>query len=431
MNCTELLEKTISDERLELLRMTGSTGDSAGVRTFLVGGAVRDVIAERTGPDLDVMVEGDAIEFARNVATTSGCGVKTHPEFGTATLIFDNIHLDLATARTETYAKPGALPVVSPATIEEDLRRRDFSINAMCISLNSATFGELLDPLGGLDDLRNGLIRVLHDNSFIDDPTRLFRAIRFKCRFGFDYHKDTWKLMKKAIADDALDAVSGARIKKELQLMLKEERRGWIMNECHRMRLDSAITAGIVFVGRLVSPEDHVAFAFTRVGGCAESAEISEYDCWIVYLAAITRSGNSNVTNAFADRISLDKKERDVLIESLILPGRVFDTIAEFDDEEIGIADLMDSLSYQSIVYIYAAVDDETRKRIELYCNELRHIRLEINGNDVIEMGVKPSKDVDEVLREVLRMKRKGEIETKEEELEKARELAAQMAGSE
>ncbi|HVO33249.1 MAG TPA: hypothetical protein VMU17_04980, partial [Elusimicrobiota bacterium] len=191
---------------------------------YLVGGCVRDILLGRPSLDVDIVVEGPADALARGVAKDLKAKLVSHPTFLTHTLYFSQSkHLDIAAARTETYAEPAALPAVEAASLQEDLYRRDFSINAMALSLNAEDFGHLWDPFGGVDDLRNGKLRVLHAESFKDDPTRLFRAARFSGRFGYalDWRSREWLL--ESIEQQLPARLSGARLREELIPILMED----------------------------------------------------------------------------------------------------------------------------------------------------------------------------------------------------------------
>ena len=190
---------------------------------YLVGGTVRDILLGERNFDVDVVVEGDAIELARAVAGELDGRVRAHKKFGTAVVLYgDDERLDLVTARSETYHAPAALPTVSPGTIEEDLHRRDFTINAMAVSLKGENLGELVDPFEGRADLGAERIRVLHDRSFIDDPTRILRAIRYEDRYGFRMDEHTVELARDCIATGHVGDLSGARLRDELMALLEE-----------------------------------------------------------------------------------------------------------------------------------------------------------------------------------------------------------------
>jgi tRNA nucleotidyltransferase (CCA-adding enzyme) len=182
---------------------------------------VRDLLLGVPNLDLDFVVEGDAIGLAKEFAEAVDGKLTVHPMFNTATVKLDKWKVDFAMARTEIYAKPGALPTVKPGTLKTDLFRRDFTINAMAVCLNHEHYGELIDLYGGLDDLKNKLIRVLHEKSFSDDATRIWRAIRYEQRLGFRIEPDTLKLMKRD--RKMLKTVGGYRLRHELELVLSEK----------------------------------------------------------------------------------------------------------------------------------------------------------------------------------------------------------------
>jgi len=190
---------------------------------YLVGGYVRDSTLGRESVDIDVVVEGDGVKIGRELNAKLGGKLTSHAEFGTATIAIDSRRVDLASARTEKYPSPAQLPHVYPSTIVEDLNRRDFTINAIAMSISKENFGEIFDPFGGMTDIKKKLIRILHRNSFIDDPTRIFRALRYKNRFSFKLEDETERLMKEAIAEGMIDKLSGQRIINELELIFHED----------------------------------------------------------------------------------------------------------------------------------------------------------------------------------------------------------------
>lgn len=207
----------------QLLRSAARLALARAAAPYLVGGSVRDLLLGRPAVDLDVVVVGDAVAVAADLAAETGAALRTHARFGTATLNWpDGRQLDLITARHERYPAPGALPAVTPGTLDDDLRRRDFTINAIAISLALEAFGRPVDPLGGRDDLARGLVRVLHDASFRDDPTRLLRAIRYAGRLGFALEPLTLRLLREAVAAGATATVSTDRLAHEFTRLLAE-----------------------------------------------------------------------------------------------------------------------------------------------------------------------------------------------------------------
>ena len=201
--------------------MTAVDGPYGGV--YLVGGTVRDILLGEPSFDVDIAVEGDAIAFARSLAEALDGRVRAHDKFGTAVVLYgDDERVDVVTARTESYESPGALPTVAPGSIEDDLFRRDFTINAMAASLAGDDRGQLVDPFEGRADLEAGRIRVLHDRSFLDDPTRIFRAIRYENRYGFRMDEHTATLAHDAVALGHVHDLSGARMREELIALFEE-----------------------------------------------------------------------------------------------------------------------------------------------------------------------------------------------------------------
>ena len=219
-----------------ILKAAGHIGDIYKFRVFAVGGFVRDMQLGEDNLDIDIVVEGDGLKLARKLTKDLNGSLTVHKFFGTATIntyckntaklqntLEQEIRIDIATARKEIYKHPADYPRVIFSTVEDDLGRRDFTINAMAVSLNRGSFGDILDPYNGRKDLKGGIIRVLHDNSFLDDPTRIFRAIRFEQRYSFKTDSKTMFLMKSAIQSGMLDRLSRQRIIKEKRLIKKEK----------------------------------------------------------------------------------------------------------------------------------------------------------------------------------------------------------------
>ena len=214
-------QSSISRGILDLLRQIGGRTQ---LPICIVGGFVRDLLLGRENLDLDIVVEGDAITFSRELGEIWGWEVQTHQQFGTATMIQPSgARIDFATARSETYGHHGALPLVSPGTIEDDLSRRDFSINALAVRLNADGFGVLIDRFDGVKDLRSGRVRALHSESFLDDPTRIFRAVRYEVRYGFQIEAKDQERIREALHQGVLDLISGERIRNEINHILAED----------------------------------------------------------------------------------------------------------------------------------------------------------------------------------------------------------------
>lgn len=220
----ESLEKKLGAPVVEILEAAGREAERLGFRAFLVGGVVRDLHRGVDNNDIDIVIEGDGIRFAQVFARRYDARLKSYQRFGTATITFPTgFKVDVATARLEIYDRPAALPRVRPGRIEDDMRRRDFTVNAMAIALSPSSFGKIMDPFGGRADIAQRKIRILHDRSFIDDPTRIFRAVRFEARLGFRLETSTEARILDAVASGVLDRLEDYRLAAEMELILKEE----------------------------------------------------------------------------------------------------------------------------------------------------------------------------------------------------------------
>lgn len=217
------MKKDLPADIYNVLRLIGKLAERSNAKAHIVGGFVRDLLLGRKNLDVDIVVEPDGIEFAKILAKELEARLVTHKRFGTATIFTKRCkRIDIATARTERYERPGALPSVKSSSIKNDLLRRDFTVNAVAASLNPGSFGALIDFYGGCRDIKKGLIRVLHDKSFIDDPTRIFRAVRFEQRFNFKIDKHTIKLIRNAVNLKMPERIEKYRIRNEMSLILKE-----------------------------------------------------------------------------------------------------------------------------------------------------------------------------------------------------------------
>jgi len=223
MKITERMKRNVSPAMQRILHQAGVLASEMGFHVYAVGGMVRDLLLGLQTIDVDIVVEGQGIHFARSLADRLHAKVKCHERFGTATITFpDQLRVDVATARTEFYERPAALPRVTPGFIRDDMRRRDFTINALAVSLMPGEFGRLLDLFHGVRDLRERRIRVIHEQSFIDDPTRIFRAVRFEARLGFRMVRSTEQLLVEALSRFILSELEDYRIATELRLILEE-----------------------------------------------------------------------------------------------------------------------------------------------------------------------------------------------------------------
>jgi tRNA nucleotidyltransferase (CCA-adding enzyme) len=372
---------------------------------YLVGGTVRDLLLYRPPRfDFDLAVVGDAEAFARELTERLGGRLTTHGRFGTATVTYDEgAHVDVAAARTETYASPGALPDVAPAaTIQEDLSRRDFTINAMAIELPSA---RLIDPFEGVPHLGERLVRVLHEQSFVDDPTRIFRAARYETRLGFRMDPKTETLALLAVPE--VRNLSGARVREELFAIFEEEEPEPTLARLHALGVDTAL--GVSFPERPSSVQD-------RLRGLNDLYGLGLPRWHLGLLSVRAPDGwldEIKVTRRVADSVQAAHREEPFLSAS----------IAGRRHEPAQIVEAVERSGPDTALYALALGELPSLRQ---YFERLRSVELELDGNDLAALGLAESPRVGEVLAELRRRKLNGELAGRREELAAARELIAE-----
>lgn len=375
---------------------------------WLVGGAVRDLMLGASAVDLDVAIEGDAREVARVLAERVGGKAVEHERFGTATVYADDLAVDLASTRRESYAQPGALPDVSPASLDEDLARRDFTINAMAGSLPG---GELRDPHGGRGDLDAGVVRVLHPASFVDDPTRLLRAVRYESRFGFRMDEDTERLAREAIAAGALGTVSGARIRDELLDMLGEPSVALSVARMADLGLDRALSPVIGDA----KPE--------QVAAAADAAEQRGGQRQFAALAAMAAPDPDDLVGWIED-LSLRAEDRDAVLHAARKGPQLVRSLEQTLPDSAIHALLHCELPETLGVALALGARQEP---IDRYLERLSGARLEISGDDLRAAGVAEGPAIGRALRETLKRKLDGQVGGRDAELALALEIAKEQ----
>ena len=374
---------------------------------YLVGGAVRDLVRGADSVDLDIAMEGDARPAARELAARLGGQAREHERFRTATVRAGDVAFDLATTRRETYERPGALPQVEPTPLVDDLGRRDFAIIAMAAGLTGDDLGHLYDPHGGLDDMNAGVVRVLHDKSFIDDPTRLLRALRYEARLGFALDPDSERLARQAAEAGALSTVSGARVRDELMDLLGELDAPAAVERLHELGVDRSMHPALEADPELVASAALGAVsigadrALAALAGLVSGAP-AELDLWLadLNLRAEHRDAVSRAARV-APRLAAELRRE-------LRPSELYDLLAGEPPEALALA-----------LAMRAPAEPVMR-----FVTDLRKVGLEIGGEDLIAAGVPESPALGDALREVLRRKLDGEVSGREEELRAALEAA-------
>jgi tRNA nucleotidyltransferase (CCA-adding enzyme) len=379
---------------------------------YLVGGAVRDLLRGADPHDVDIAVEGDARSAARAVADRLGAGAREYERFGTATVETAEGTYNFATTRAEEYDSPGALPRVSPASLDDDLRRRDFSINAIAVGLTGDDLGHLYDPCGGVADMEAGLVRVLHDRSFLDDPTRLLRAVRYATRLGFDLDPETERLAREAVAADALSTVSGARVRDELMDLLREPDAPAAVERLRELEIHSALHPEL-------DPDPELV-ASASLGAAAIGA-----DRGVAALAALVESAPEELDLWLAD-LSLTAEERDAASRAARVAPRIASALREREQSPSELRALLgrEPLEALALALALRAPADPILR----WVTSLRPVALEISGADLLAAGVPEGPAVGRALEETLKRKLDGLVSGRDAELEMALLLAREPA---
>ena len=398
-----------------VLRAIESSSESAdGV--FLVGGTVRDILLGEKSFDIDIAVEGDAIGLARELAARLGGRTRVHDRFGTAVVIYGrDERVDVVTARTETYHAPGALPAVEHAAIRDDLERRDFTINAMAVSLGRDDFGQLVDPFGGGADLGSGTLRVLHERSFVDDPTRIFRGIRYENRYGFRMDAETARLAHACVEHGLVSRLSPARVRDELVLLLEEE--ATIDHSLERLAELGA--AGAIHEGLVADAE--AARLVHRGRALARELEL-DVPAWRIGLAALARNLEPEDVRAWLRRLAIRRHDAVLIVGAVGVGPQLAIRARDETLAPSALVELAEPFAPDAPLFALALDDQPALRR---YFDELRHVRLDVTGADVAELGLAQSPRVGAILAELRRRKLDGELDSKDAELAAARELIA------
>ena len=427
---TAHLTRRLPRQLMVLLRQLGRMSDEAGIRLYLVGGVVRDLLLKREIWDLDLTIEGDGIAFARLVADRYGAGLAVFDRFATARLTFSNgLKVDIASTRSESYVKPAALPNVQPATLQEDLYRRDFTINAMALQLNAEQFGQLYDPYGGQRDLKAKLIRVLHEGSFIDDPTRIFRAIRFVERFGFVLELKTSQLLKQAAATNMIANLSGPRLANEIFLLMQEGDPSRAIESLKRRNLLRFLHPQLrdgKQVRRLIMSLPR-ALAWWK-----QQCPGQRVNRGLLYLMTIVSSAGTSIRRAIARRLQLSTREttalewagdktglaaKILLRRRDMLPSEVYRLLLNMPDEAVAL------VMAKGLTFTRKEGVRPLRMRLLRFMKQDRSMTTIVNGEDLKRLGLKPGPHFKTILDRLLDERLDGRITGVAQERDRARTL--------
>ena len=413
----KLMEERLPKDVAKILRRAGEVAAGRHEEVYLVGGAVRDLLLRNNNLDLDLVVEGEGIPFARGMAAGfPGCRVRGHEKFGTAVLLFaDGFKIDVATARHEYYARPGALPTVEISSLKRDLYRRDFAMNTLAVSLNPGAFGQVSDFFGGARDIKEKTIRVLHNLAFVEDPTRILRAVRFSSRFGFAIGKHTLNLMKGAIKLKVFDRVEGKRLLNELIHMLNEKNPLAPLTMMAGYGILEALHPSLTLTPKTQELVEAVSgvlswwrFLFLK----------DKVEPWQVYFLALTDTLSDEGFDAAMSRFSIIGWQASNLRWERVELRQVMALFARDRIEKpSGIVALLRKFSIEPLLFMMAkTAREQTRIALSDYINTLRHVKPLLKGKDLIAMGHEPGPIFTSILRAIKDARLDGEIVTEEDE---------------
>ncbi len=412
----------LNKKSLNIIQEVGISASKMGSRSFVIGGCVRDLILKKEILDLDLAVDGDAIAVAKIFARRCQGRVVVYPAFSTATVTMaDGRAVDFSMIRKEQYVAPGALPTVSQGTLTDDLFRRDFTINAMAIAIDPKDFGRLVDENGGLDDLKAGKIRVLHEHSFVDDPTRILRAVRFEQRFGFRIEDKTLLWLRKAVKTGALKSVKPQRLFEEFKKNLQKKQ--VVLNLKRLSQLSFFLNTGwgcrvgrseLELCGRIPQMVEFVD---------GQSTQQSKVQEWLIDWTALCSSVPKIQLSMLLSSIALSRSQRNQICSALD-SVKLLKKLKMKKLSMVDVFKLLEGLSSEELIFLGAQLNKGiVLDRIKWFLTKGRFVTLKINGQDLNRLGIPPGKIFKDILREVLFCVVDGQCRSKTQQLAYARKL--------
>ncbi|WP_347491482.1 CBS domain-containing protein [Desulfoscipio sp. XC116] len=422
-----VLERTLSSAVRNILKQAGQIADSMGYNIYAAGGLVRDVLLGHESLDVDLVVEGDGILLAQELGKVYDVRVRQHHKFGTAEVVFsDDFKIDVATARVEFYAYPAALPQVESSTLHQDLYRRDFTINAMAVALNESSFGDLVDFFEGRDDLQYHTVRVLHNLSFIEDPTRILRAIRFEQRYGFKIEPQTLKYLKETVRRGVLAKVSNERLWDELKHILLEPEAGSMLGRMEELAVWPYIFPRVNYWE--VEPVlKELPRAMQQIGDWGMAVPNSR---WLVYLIAVLHWSDAAAARDNCAKYGVSKRQTEKVLAALDGWSRAVALIwkAPQHVKVSQLAKVLLQMPRESYPMLLAILEEEELKeRFKQLLNIIRDSKPRINGKYIKHLGYRPGPVYREALDALWRERLDGNLCTEEEEQAFVRDYLARV----
>jgi len=408
-----------------LLKRIGALSKSFGYKAYLIGGTVRDLFLGVENLDIDIVIEGDAIHFGERLAHDLHGIIISHKRFGTCTVTTpEHLKIDFATARKEIYEKPAALPTVEFSSLKEDLIRRDFTANAMAINLNDHEFGQLIDFFDGAGGVFHKIIKALHDKSFIDDPTRILRAIRFEQRLDFTIEPHTANLIRKSIEKEIYKRLEKPRLRDEIMLILKEKEPFRIIKRMNEFR-------ALKIIYPYLKLNKHLCEIFNAIDKAClwyqdNSPRKRSIEKWLIYLMALFEDVSYDGTLYFCNKFEFKRGERLRIMSYKKNSRKILKTLnSKRKILPSKIYHLLEPLSHEVTLLLMAVSrSDIGRGRIMEFFHKYNGMLPSVRGDDLKALGVKVGPRFAKIMNRVLHKKLDGIVRSKEEEIEYAKKLS-------
>ncbi len=416
-NISNFMKERLAPSLLNLLQEIGKTASDLGSDAYVVGGFVRDLFLYRSNEDIDIVIEGDGIAFAKKFAAQKDARVHAYAKFGTAVIIFsDGFKIDVASARLEYYKFPAALPIVETSSIKLDLFRRDFTVNTLAIQLNPKNFSILIDFFSAQKDIKEKVLRVLHNLSFVEDPTRVFRALRFEQRFGFTIGKLTAGLIENAVKMDFFKRLSGRRVFTELRLILEEDNPAPAIIRLQDYNLLRVIHPSIIIDNNLIS----MLNSARKVIAWHDLLFLEEsYIKWSIYFMTLIRNCDRKTSQDICRRLELAPRYRKIFTRERFQAERTLywlEKNSRLDNSTL--YEKLSGLRIEMILYLMVCTRLKRIKRaISYYVTNLRDVSISVTGKDLMEMGLEPGPVYKKIMAAVLQARLNDKLETRSDEL--------------
>ncbi|MFW6269451.1 MAG: CBS domain-containing protein, partial [Bacillota bacterium] len=407
--------KKLDKDIFQILLKAGELADSHNVEAYLIGGMVRDLLIGRKSRDLDIVVDGSIKDYIIALAGEFAADYTYNQEFKTGTIVFQNgFNIDLASSRKEIYQYTGALPEVERSNIVADLFRRDYTVNTLAVSLNSARFALLIDFFGGKEDVEKGILRALHRFSFLDDPTRIIRGIRMAERFNFTFEKETEALIKETLNTADFSRLSEARVIKEIQLLFEEPLSQELINIFKELSIFNLLDLYIEIKKEFYKDAKDLETYLEQL----DKKTYNNIEVWVLRLAI------------FTEDISLDN------IKDWSIKDKFKEILSAYSEKNYLLNKLSQKLDPVELIILLSGLDieiliilsiksrsQEVQENIRNYLENLQKVKININGHDLMEMGLEAGPEIKEILNKVYYARLRGEVHNRQDELSYAKNL--------